>query len=84
VEISAEAENEHLVVRVTDNGRGLEGADSESWSETLGFTLIRNLVENQLSGQWSMKSFDGVTHELRFRMDDGYDLPPESDEEATA
>jgi len=76
IAVRAAAENGHLIVLVSDNGRGMVNTNTETWSETLGFTLIRNLVENQLAGQWSVKNFDGLTHELRFRITDDYDLAP--------
>jgi PAS domain S-box-containing protein len=85
VSISATAQDGELSVRVADNGRGLAGgSDSETWSETLGFTLIKNLVENQLSGKWSVKSFDGVAHELSFRINEDYGLPPANCENGSA
>lgn len=82
VRIGATVEEGVLCVRVSDNGRGMSESNTETWTETLGFTLIRNLVENQLGGEWSVKSFDGVSHELRFRVDDGLGLPPANCEEA--
>lgn len=82
ISIEASVEYGTLVIHAKDNGRGMGGATSESWGESLGFTLIRNLVENQLGGEWSVRDFDGVSHELRFKIDDGYDLPPASCEES--
>lgn len=76
VSVYASVEGGELVVRVADNGRGMAAAEADGWSSTLGFTLIRNLVENQLGGSWKMESFDGVSHELRIRYDAGYGLPP--------
>jgi len=74
--IGAAVEDGTLVVKISDNGKGLSGIEADTVSETLGFTLIRNLVENQLQGQWAMKSFDGLSHELRFKIEDGLELPP--------
>ncbi len=81
ISINAEVSGGIMTVRVADNGRGLLGTNNESWSDTLGFTLIRNLVENQLGGEWSMKSFDGVSHELCFKIDEESWLsPPECED----
>jgi len=63
------------VIRAADNGVGLGGASVDTWSDTLGFTLVRNLVENQLGGAWSVKDFDGVHHELRIKIQEPDYLP---------
>lgn len=79
ISINACLEEGNLVIKASDNGMGLGGATVESWSNTLGFTLVRNLVENQLGGQWIVRDYDGVHHELRIRLgEEGYS--PESQE----
>jgi PAS domain S-box-containing protein len=75
ISINACLEDGELVIRAADNGVGLGGASVDTWSDTLGFTLVRNLVENQLGGAWSVKDFDGVHHELRIKIEEPDYLP---------
>jgi two-component sensor histidine kinase len=86
ISIEARMEDEILAIRVSDNGvglgRGRNAADPETWGESLGFTLVRNLVEKQLRGEWKVREFGGVIHEVRFRVADDYELLGEPVEEA--
>lgn len=88
ISIEARMEDEILAIRVSDNGvglgRGQNAADPETWGESLGFTLVRNLVEKQLRGEWKVREFGGVIHEVRFRVADDYELLGEPVEEEHA
>ncbi len=85
ISIEARLEDGFLRVQVSDNGRGMgrgrDAAAPESWGESLGFTLVRNLVENQLGGEWKVREFGGVIHDLRFRVADDYEVLSESVDE---
>lgn len=88
VSIETSVEDGNLKVLVSDNGKGLgrgidRGATAE-WNESLGFTLVRNLVVNQLGGDWKVRDFGGLIHELRFPIQTGYGLPPDVREEGIA
>jgi two-component system, sensor histidine kinase PdtaS len=58
IHISAAREDDHLVVRVADNGAGLPDNASRA-SEGLGLQLVRGLVETGLRGSFSFKEQAG-------------------------
>lgn len=80
VNIAVCLEGEILTMTISDNGSGM-GEDrqrilNEGFDSSLGFVLVRNLVENQLKGSWMVKDFGGLVHEIRFRLEEDYPLPP--------
>ncbi len=47
-------------LRVIDNGSGLEDGNDPYQSKTMGFHLIKVIVEEQLRGSWNVVSNDGL------------------------
>lgn len=62
-----------LVVRVRDNGKGLPPGFTIEGTRSLGLTIVRHLVADQLEGTITMSSPDGTLVELR--------LPVERDQQ---
>jgi two-component sensor histidine kinase len=54
-----------VTVRVHDNGRGLPDGFSVDASNSLGLSIVRNLVTGQLSGTIDMRNDGGAVVELR-------------------
>ncbi|MCX7949219.1 MAG: PAS domain S-box protein [Treponemataceae bacterium] len=59
-----------VMITISDNGhlkevprRLINRAKPES---SLGYILVKNLVEQQLKGSWTTKLHKGITHEIRF------------------
>lgn len=80
--------NDQVVLTISDNGSGFGiGQDrlkSEGGDYSLGFILIKNLVEQQLLGQWNVKRLGGLIHEIRFRIEEDQTIPPVSVEELSS
>jgi two-component sensor histidine kinase len=66
VELQAAGE-QHLVLRVSDNGVGFAAETRSQSSETLGLILVKNL-SRQLDGQLSIASQQGTVFEIIFPM----------------
>ena len=64
VELQA-SDQQHLVLRVSDNGIGFAAETRSQSSETLGLILVRNL-SRQLDGQLSIVSEQGTVFEIIF------------------
>jgi PAS domain S-box-containing protein len=64
VELQASGE-QHLVLRVSDNGIGFDAETRSHSSETLGLVLVRNL-SRQLDGQLSITGEQGTVFEIVF------------------
>jgi two-component sensor histidine kinase len=56
IELVAERDGDHLVVRVRDDGRGLPVDFDPSSSEGLGLQIVRTLVASELGGSLTMTS----------------------------
>jgi len=69
ISIEANIQDDKVELVVSDNGRGMKGKIDSDLNTTLGFTLIRNLVENQLHGSWKMKDFGGLVHLISIPID---------------
>ncbi|MCA1949073.1 MAG: PAS domain S-box protein [Treponema sp.] len=80
--------NNQVVLTISDNGSGFGiGQDrlkSEGGDYSLGFILIKNLVEQQLLGQWNVKRLGGLIHEIRFGIEEDQTIPPVSVEELSS
>ncbi|AEJ19724.1 sensor histidine kinase [Gracilinema caldarium] len=79
---------EHVVLTISDNGSGFgigqNRLKSEGSDYSLGFILIKNLVEQQLRGQWNVKQMGGLIHEIRFTIEEDQTIPPVIVEEITS
>lgn len=81
--------NNQVILSISDNGSGFgigqnrlkaEGSDS-----SLGFILVKNLVEQQLHGQWNIKQQLGeLIHEIQFTIEEDQTIPPDSVEELSS
>ncbi|MGQ0521612.1 MAG: sensor histidine kinase [Actinomycetota bacterium] len=69
VEVTLQNDGLVLVVQVRDNGRGLPGAFSIEHTETLGLSIVRDLVTGQLDGSIEMQTDAGTVVELRVPLD---------------
>jgi len=83
--IEIKEEKNNVILSISDNGSGFGiGRDrliSDGSDHSLGFILIKNLVEQQLRGQWNVKQFGGLIHEIRFHIEEDQTIPPVSVEE---
>ncbi|MCX7656436.1 MAG: PAS domain S-box protein [Treponemataceae bacterium] len=68
--IEGEVCGNEVSITISDNGhvkevprRLINRAKPES---SLGYILVKNLVEQQLKGSWTTKLHKGITHEIRF------------------
>lgn len=72
ITVDISMENASLLVRIADNGCGLglheENENKMNFTNSLGFILVRNLVENQLKGSWTFHDYEGLVHEIRFSL----------------
>lgn len=86
--IEIKEEKNYVTLTISDNGTGFGiGQDrikSEGSDYSLGFILIKNLVEQQLRGQWNVKQFGGLIHEIRFAIEEDQTIPPISVEEVSS
>jgi two-component system, sensor histidine kinase PdtaS len=71
VEVRLRHEGPMLVVEVCDNGRGLPPGFSVEKTDTLGLSIVRNLVTGQLGGSIRMWTDGGTIVELRLPLDQG-------------
>jgi two-component sensor histidine kinase len=65
VEVTLRREEGELVVEVCDNGCGLPPEFSVERTDTLGLSIVRNLVTGQLGGSIRMRTDAGTVVELR-------------------
>jgi len=83
--IEIKEEKNNVILSISDNGSGFgigkDRLNSEGSDHSLGFILIKNLVEQQLRGQWNVKQFGGLIHEIRFHIEEDQTIPPVSVEE---
>ncbi|WP_304226189.1 sensor histidine kinase [Gracilinema caldarium] len=86
--IEIKESNNQVVLTISDNGSGFGiGQDrlkAEGGDYSLGFILIKNLVEQQLLGQWNVKRLGGLIHEIRFGIEEDQTIPPVSVEELSS
>jgi two-component sensor histidine kinase len=65
--ITAQRENDEIVLIVADNGVGFPHDVKSKKSETLGMFLVVRLVESQLKGAIDMKNENGAKVSIRFK-----------------
>jgi len=75
ISVGLEADDAKLVVEVRDNGVGLPEGFSLASAESLGLTIVRGLVVDQLQGQLELSSDGGTVVRLELPLPE---LPPGS------
>ncbi|MFQ3547480.1 MAG: histidine kinase dimerization/phosphoacceptor domain -containing protein [Termitinemataceae bacterium] len=77
--------NNTLITTISDNGNGYGmNPTARTFSSTdysLGFILVKSLVEQQLRGQWTVKQMGGLIHEIRFAIEEDQTILPAPVEE---
>jgi PAS domain S-box-containing protein len=69
IEISLERDAEETaVIRVRDDGRGLARTIDPARADTLGLKLMRNLVEDQLQGEFRIRRSHGTEVFIKFKI----------------
>ena len=69
VEVVLENDGIELLVQVRDNGQGLPEGFTVDRSDTLGLSIVRDLVTGQLAGSIRMHADGGTLVELRIPLD---------------
>jgi two-component system, sensor histidine kinase PdtaS len=62
-------DDEALVAQVIDNGVGLPAGFTLEKTDSLGLSIVRDLVVSQLGGAMAMHNDDGTVVELRIPLD---------------
>ncbi len=60
VEVSINADGDHITLQVTDNGTGLPPAFNPQDDGNLGLELVRTLAQDDLNGEFKMMSDNGT------------------------
>lgn len=63
--VSAKAQQDFITIEVQDDGPGLPEGFSLSRANSLGLKLVKDIVEMQLQGEFSIHSAEGVTASIR-------------------
>ncbi len=61
--------DKELQLTIMDNGIGMQDGFDWKNSNTLGFKLVRTLVENQLEGSIDMNSNNGTEFIIKFNIE---------------